>query len=92
MYCISIITRPKPNSTADKTRKKKVNDSRFRLSNISPDNKTIIYNVTHRSSAVNNRCSAVFTFTSIVRKRKKKIISTKLISPKTKIYITTRGP
>ena len=37
-----MITKPKPNSTADKTRKKKVNESRFRLSNISPDNRTMI--------------------------------------------------
>ena len=86
MYCIRIITSPKPNSTADNTRKKKVRESRFRLSNTKPDNNTIMYNVTHNNSAVNNKCSAVFTLTSIVKKKKKNTISTKLMSPKIKTY------
>lgn len=85
IYWISIITSPKPNSTADRTKKKKVNDNRFKLSKINPDNKTSIYNVTHKSSAVNNKCKAEFTFITIVKNNKKKIISIKLISPKINI-------
>ena len=40
--CISIIIRPKPNSTADNIKKKKVKDNKFTLSNIKPTNNTII--------------------------------------------------
>lgn len=86
IYWISMITNPKPNSTADRTKKKNVRDSKFRLSNIRPESSTIIYSVTHNNSAVNNKCNAVFTLTSIVRKKKKNIISVKLMSPKIKIY------
>ena len=32
IFCISIITRPMPNSTADSTKKKKVNDRKLTLS------------------------------------------------------------
>lgn len=32
MFCTSIITKPSPNSTADKIKKKKVSDNRFKLS------------------------------------------------------------
>jgi hypothetical protein len=32
IYCNNIITRPRPNSTADNTKKKNVNESKFRLS------------------------------------------------------------
>jgi hypothetical protein len=60
-FCKSIITSPIPNSTADKTRKKKVKDKRFILSKTNPTEITIIYNVIQSNSAVNNKCSALQT-------------------------------
>lgn len=79
--CTSIITSPKANSTAEKIRKKNVNESRFTLSNINPTNNTMIYNEIHRSSAVSNRCRAVFIFITMVRKKKKNRIKIKFKSP-----------
>ena len=81
-----MITSPKPNSTADKTRKKNVKDKRFKLSNIKPESKTSMYRVTHNNSAVNNKCKAEFILITIDKNNNKKTISTKLISPKIKIY------
>ena len=50
-----MITKPMPNSTADKTKKKKVNESRLELSYRKPIESTITYKVIHKSSAVNNK-------------------------------------
>lgn len=88
MICwTNIIIKPKPNSTADKIRKKNVKDNILRLSKIKPINKHNMYNVIHNNSAVNNKCSAVFTFKAILVNIIKKITKTKFKSPKTIIYI-----
>jgi hypothetical protein len=81
MCCTSIITRPKANSTAEKIRKKNVKDNILTLSKMKPTSKTIIYKDIQSSSAVNNRCSAVFTFNIMVKKKIKNKIKTKFRSP-----------
>jgi len=83
--CISIITRPTPNSTAEKIKKKKDNESMLRLSKASPIIKTNPYRVIQRSSAVNNKCSDVLGLVSKVLKRNKNKITNVLISPMNKI-------
>ena len=85
--CTSIIIRPNPNSTAERMRKKKVNDSMFRLSNTNPRISTIIYKVIHSNSAVNKRCNAVFIFSAILANIIKNNSSTKFKSPNTKNYV-----
>lgn len=72
---------PNPNSTADNIRKKKVKDNKFTLSKIKPTTKTIIYSDIHNNSAVNNKCNAVFMFSTIVKKKMKNIINIRFISP-----------
>ena len=42
MCCTNIITNPKPNSTAEKIKKKKVRESKLTLSNIKPVSRTMI--------------------------------------------------
>ena len=83
MYCINIITRPSANSAAENIKKKKVSDSTLTLSNINPTNKTIIYNDIHISSAVRSKCRAVFTLSSIVKKKQKNNNITRFKSPNT---------
>lgn len=73
--------RPKPNSTADKIKKKNVNERRFKLSYASPIKSVIIYKVIHRISAVNSKCRAVFTFSAILANIIKNIKKIKLKSP-----------
>jgi len=75
------MTKPKPNSTADKIRKKNVKDNKLRLSNTKPLIRVRIYNVIHKNSAVNNKCNEVLTFIVILEKRIKKRRIIKLISP-----------
>jgi len=41
MFCVSISIKPIPNSTAESTKKKKVNETKFTLSNNAPTLKTI---------------------------------------------------
>lgn len=79
--CTSIITRPKPNSTADKIKKKNVKDSKLTLSKIKPTRSTIMYKDIQSSSAVNNKCSAVLTFRTTVKKNMKNSMKTKFKSP-----------
>ena len=79
--CTNIITKPKANSAAENIKKKNVNDNIFTLSNIKPINSTIIYRDIHISSAVNNKCNAVFTLSIIVKKNKKNNKNTKFKSP-----------
>ena len=81
--CIRIITKPRANSAAEKIKKKNVSESIFTLSNRKPISKTIMYNDIHISSAVNNKCRAVFTFKAIVIKNKKNNKKTKFKSPNT---------
>ena len=81
MFCRSIITNPIPNSTADKTKKKKVNDNKLTLSYKNPTERTIIYRVIQSNSAVNNRWSALETLLAILKISKKNKIKYRLISP-----------
>ena len=83
---ISIIISPRANSAAEKIRKKNVNDKMLRLSNIKPTSSTIIYNDIHISSAVSNKCSAVFTLSIIAKKKQKNKKNTRFKSPNT-IYL-----
>ena len=66
IFCKRIITKPIPNSTADKIRKKNVNDNIVSLSQITPIIKTSAYSVIHKNSAVKSKCIAVFTFINIL--------------------------
>lgn len=67
--------KPTLNSTAEKIRKKKVNERRFKLSETNPIKSTTVYKVIHSSSAVNNKCSEVEMFISkLDNSRKKKTI------------------
>lgn len=81
-------TNPIPNSIAENTKKKNVNESMFILSLINPTNNTIVYKVIQSSSAVNNRCKAVLVFTitlNNIKKKKKKSkfkLSTVILIPK----------
>jgi hypothetical protein len=81
MFCINIMTRPIPNSTADNTKKKKVKDKKLTLSYNSPIESESTYSVIHSISAVNSKCRAVFTFTIIVVSIKKKTIENMFRSP-----------
>ena len=83
MYCTSIKIRPKPNSIAEKIRKKNVNDNKLTLSKINPINKVIIYNDIHSNSAVNNKCKAVLILIIIIKKKKKNKNITMFKSPNT---------
>ena len=83
MCCTNIIINPKPNSTADKIRKKNVSERMFKLSKIKPTKRHITYKVIHKSSAVNSKCRAVFIFKTILVNITKNKINIKLISPKT---------
>ena len=87
-FCIKIITRPIPNSTADKTRKKKVNDKKLTLSYINPIERERRYNVIHNISAVNSKCNAVFTLIIMVNSIKKKIRENKFRSPTYIFYLS----
>lgn len=64
-----------PNSMADKTKKKNVKDSMFKLSYIKPINNAIAYMVIQSISAVRSKCKEVFEFIIIlnnINKKKKK--------------------
>jgi len=87
IFWVNISTRPIPNSIADNTKKKKVREIRFKLSNKVPIDSTSKYKVIHKSSAVRSKCRAVVTFVLILAKRMKKIIMYKLTSPKCRIFI-----
>ena len=73
IFCTSIKIKPNPNSTADNIKKKKVRESRFKLSNISPIMREAAYNVIHNNSAVKSKCRAVLTFIAMLAIKKKKI-------------------
>lgn len=60
-----------PNSTADKTKKKKVKDKKFRLSYKKPIERTITYKVIHSNSAVKSKCRAFETLNDILKKMRK---------------------
>jgi len=76
------MTRPTPNSTAEKIKKKNVKESKFKLSYINPIRSVIAYKVIHISSAVNNKWRDVLTCVVSVLKSMKKSIINIFISPK----------
>ena len=78
-------TKPTPNSTAEKIRKKKVRERILRLSYARPNTKVSAYNVIHRSSAVRRRWRDVLVWVAKVISRNKKNVSMICISPKNKI-------
>ena len=84
IFWIKSSTKPIPNSTAESTKNKKVNDNRFKLSYEIPTDKVKKYKVIHRISAVNSRCKAELTFMQIELKIIINTIINKLTSP---IYI-----
>ena len=88
MFCSSIITRPIPNSTADKTKKKKVSDNIIMLSYKKPRDRAKIYNVIHKISAVRSRCRAFETLFDILLNIRKNNRKKRLRSPR---YINYRG-
>jgi len=87
IFCVSIITKPKPNSTADKTKKKNVKDRILILSYKKPMYKARRYSVIHKNSAVSNKCIAVFIFITILVNIKKNKNIIKFISPNNIMYI-----
>lgn len=86
IFCTSIKIKPNPNSTADNIKKKKVRESKFRLSNTSPIINEAAYNVIHSNSAVKSKCKAVLTFIAILAMKKKKINNIIFRSPILIIY------
>lgn len=89
VFWISNKTKPIPNSTADKTKKKNVKDKTFKLSNNKPISRAMAYKVIHKISAVNNKCIEVFVLIKRLKKIKKKnkIKIFKLSTITKKIYI-----
>jgi hypothetical protein len=85
-FWTSIITKPNPNSTADKIKKKNVNDRRFKLSKTRPLIRVSMYSVIHKNSAVSSKCKDVFTLIVILEKSIKNKSIIKLISPNVIIY------
>ena len=88
IFWTSIKISPSPNSTADNIRKKKVRESKFRLSNTRPIINEAAYKVIHNSSAVKSRWRAVLTFIAILAIKKKNINSIMFKSPILIIYRT----
>lgn len=86
IFWTSSNTNPIPNSTADKTKKKKVKDKRFKLSYDNPTAKVKKYKVIHNISAVSNKCKAELTFIQTEDSIITKTIIKMLISPKYIIY------
>lgn len=81
-FCTTIIIKPIPNSAADKTKNKKVSETKLRLSYIRPETIVMAYRVIHKNSAVRSKCRDVLTFTTTLNNIiKKKSIKT-FISPK----------
>ena len=82
-----MITKPIPNSTADNTRKKNVNDRKLTLSYKNPIDSDNMYRVIQSISAVSNKWRAVLTFMIIVTSIRKNRIENKLISPMYNVYL-----
>lgn len=85
--CNSNKINPTPNSIAEKIKKKKVRDKRFKLSYNNPINKVITYKVIHKSSAVKSRCSAVLVVLKKVLNSKKNSNIKVFKSPRNKISV-----
>lgn len=85
MCCSNNRIKPTPSSNAENIKKKNVKPRMFKLSYIRPINNIIAYKVIHRSSAVNNKCKAVFVLIRRLPNMKKKKMNNKFKSPKNKI-------
>ena len=81
IFCTRIITSPIANSTADKTKKKNVRESKFTLSYRKPMNSTNKYKVIQSNSAVNSNWRALDGFTTKLANKRKNISKNKLVSP-----------
>jgi hypothetical protein len=57
-------TRPKPNSIAENTKKKKVNERMFRLLKVTPIKRAIAYNVIQSNSAIKSKFRELLLFSS----------------------------
>lgn len=62
----NIKTKPIPNSTAEKTKKKNVKANKFKLSYIIPIIKVIANKVIQSNSAVNSKCKKVLVLIKIL--------------------------
>ena len=82
--CISIITKPTANSTAEKIKKKNVKETRFKLSYTNPTINVKAYRVIQMSSAVSRRWSEVFVWVIKVLESIKNKINKRFKSPKNK--------
>ena len=87
IFWSSIVINPIANSTADNTKKKKVNDSKLILSYKNPTDNTTIYNVIHNNSAVNNKWIELTTLLVILKNIKKNNKKYKFKSPTIINYI-----
>lgn len=85
IFWINKIIKPTPNSTADRTKNRKVKESKFKLSYEIPKDSVKKYRVIHKISAVNNKCKAELTFIHTELKIIIKTIINKFTSP---IYIS----
>ena len=85
--CKRSSTRPTENSTAEKIKKKNVNEIKFKQSYAIPTNKTRAYKVIQINSAVKSRCNAVFKWVVNVVSRIKKMTIRIFKSPKNKINL-----
>lgn len=82
MFWKSNKTKPRPNSMAEKTKKKKVKDKIFKLSKIKPIKRVTAYKVIQSSSAVSNKWRLVLMFTITLKSKRKKKMKSKFKSPK----------
>ena len=82
--CMSIITKPTANSTAEKIKKKNVKETRFKLSYANPTINVKAYRVIQMSSAVSRRWSEVFVWIIKVLESIKNKINKRFKSPKNK--------
>lgn len=72
IFWINKRTNPIPNSTAERTKKKKTKESKFKLSYKKLISKTKQYKVIHKISAVKSKCREVVELTKILKKINKK--------------------
>lgn len=78
--------KPKPSSTAEKTKKKKVRDNKFKLSCVKPVNNDMTYKVIHNISAIKSKLRELLTLTNRFKKIKKKNKKSMFKSPIIKLF------
>ena len=81
-YCNKIKIKPIENSIAEKIKKKKVNDNKFKLSYKNPKYKTILYKEIHNNSAINNKFNDEFIVIKNKKNNRKNEKNNKFKSPK----------